>query len=70
MLDMSHKGVSAFAVVSSTGKLIGNFSTSELRWVADIQGRKPDCISLSCKLHQHGAIAKLVAGLATCGKPT
>ena len=40
MLDMSRKGVSAFAVVSGSGKLIGNFSTSELRWVEGIHRRR------------------------------
>ncbi len=33
MLSMSEKGISALAVVSDTGKLIGNFSLSELRTI-------------------------------------
>lgn len=34
MLLMNEKQISAVAVVDGVGKIIGNFSVSEMRWVA------------------------------------
>ena len=48
MLLMNEKQISAVAVVDGVGKIIGNFSASEMRWVGDSKSVGGSKLLCSC----------------------